>query len=98
MNIIIKCIKRIVLSGFILYGYNLIAVNFNMIIPINIITLLGVTFLGVPALIVLVLFKILKCGNASCDAWFPVIRSAAPQKPRPASDRRAYRCRWSPRR
>lgn len=59
MKKIVECFKRIIISGFILYGYNLIAVNFNMILPINFITLFSVAFLGAPALIALVLFKIL---------------------------------------
>ena len=52
-------IKKIILSAFILYGYNLIAVNFNVTIPINYYTLFIVTFLGSPALIALILFKII---------------------------------------
>lgn len=62
MNILKKImllIKKIVLSAFVLYGYNLIAVNFNMIIPINYITVGLMTVLGAPVLIALVLFKIL---------------------------------------
>ena len=59
MKKIVECFKRIIISGFILYGYNLIAVNFNMILPINIITLLSIAFLGTPALFALVLFQIL---------------------------------------
>ncbi len=59
MKFILYAVKKIILSAFILYGYNLIAVNFNMIIPINILTLCLITFLGSPALIALVLFKIL---------------------------------------
>ena len=59
MKKIVECFKKIIISGFILYGYNLIAVNFNMILPINFITLFSVAFLGAPALIALVLFKIL---------------------------------------
>lgn len=50
--------KRFVLSAFVLYGYNLFSVNFNMIIPINFITLGIVFILGAPGLIALVLFKI----------------------------------------
>lgn len=56
---ILFIIKRVVLSAFILYGYNLIAVNFNMIVPINYYTVGFVTLLGAPALVALVLFKIL---------------------------------------
>lgn len=59
MKKIVRIVKKIVISGFLLYGYNLIAVNFNMILPINFITLVSVAFLGAPALIALVLFKIL---------------------------------------
>lgn len=62
MNIlknIMLLIKKIVLSAFVLYGYNLIAVNFNMIIPINYITVGLMTILGAPVLVALVLFKIL---------------------------------------
>lgn len=62
MNIlknIMLLIKKIVLSAFVLYGYNLIAVNFNMIIPINYITVGLMTVLGAPVLVALVLFKIL---------------------------------------
>ena len=56
---ILFIIKRLVLSAFILYGYNLIAVNFNMIVPFNYYTVGFVTLLGAPALVALVLFKIL---------------------------------------
>ena len=59
MKFILFLVKKIILSAFILYGYNLIAVNFNMIIPINVYTLGFITFLGSPALIALVFFKIL---------------------------------------
>ncbi len=59
MKKIIEFLKTIVLSAFVLYGYNLIATHFNMVIPINIMTILIITFLGAPALFALVLFKIL---------------------------------------
>lgn len=59
MKKIIELFKKVVVNGFLLYGYNLIAVNFNMILPINLVTLLSITLLGTPALIALVLFRIL---------------------------------------
>lgn len=59
INLLFHLIKKFILSAFILYGYNLIAVNFNVTIPINFYTLLFVTFLGSPALIALILFKII---------------------------------------
>lgn len=53
------CIKKIVLGAFILYGYNLLAVSFNMVIPINVFTIGLVGFLGLPALFALVLLLVL---------------------------------------
>lgn len=58
MKIVIKIVKKIILSAFLLYGYNLIAVNFNMIIPINIYTIGSVSILGVPSILALLLFKL----------------------------------------
>lgn len=59
MKKFLKLIRNIILGSFILYGYNLIAVNFNLVIPINYITIIFVGILGAPALIALILFKIL---------------------------------------
>ena len=56
---LISFLKRIIFSAFILYGYNLIAVNFNMTVPINAITLSFVTFLGTPGLVSLILIKMI---------------------------------------
>lgn len=52
-------LKKIIVCSFVLYGYNLIAVNFNSTISINIFTILFTAFLGVPGMIALILFKIL---------------------------------------
>lgn len=59
MKNIIIILKRLILSAFVLYSYNLISVNFNMVVPINYYTTGIVFFLGAPGLIALVLFKIL---------------------------------------
>ena len=56
---LISFLKKIIFSAFILYGYNLIAVNFNMTVPINPITLSFVTFLGTPGLVSLILIKMI---------------------------------------
>ncbi len=58
MKKVFEILKKVVLSFVILYSYNLIAVNFNMIIPINLFTILIVSILGAPALLALILFKI----------------------------------------
>ena len=52
----IKIIKKIIFSLFLLYGFNLISVNFNLMIPINYITAGIVVLFGGPGLFLLVLF------------------------------------------
>lgn len=59
MKIIIVILKRIILSVLILYGYNLIATKFNLVIPINLITISSVGILEFPILFVFVLLKVL---------------------------------------
>ena len=59
MNKIIILVKRIIFSTFLIYGYNMIAVNFQLVVPINSITISLVTFLGAPGLLALVLFKLI---------------------------------------
>lgn len=58
MKIIVRIVKRVILCALFLYGYNLIAVNFNMIIPINIYTLGLTSVLGIPSVLGLLLFKV----------------------------------------
>jgi len=50
---VIKIIKKIIFALALLYGFNLIAVNFGIIIPINYLTVLLITLLDVPALALL---------------------------------------------
>ena len=59
MNKIVILVKRIIFSTFLIYGYNMIAVNFQLVVPINAITISLVTFLGAPGLLALVLFKLI---------------------------------------
>lgn len=54
-----RILKKIIISTFILYGYNLIATRFNLVIPINVFTVGSVSILGFPMLFVLVLLKVL---------------------------------------
>ena len=55
---IFKVIKRIVISSLFLYAYNVIMQPLNMIIPINIFTVLALTVLGIPALLALIFIMI----------------------------------------
>lgn len=59
MKRIWQILKKIIISTFVLYGYNLIATKFNLVIPINLITIGSVSLLGFPMLFVLVLIKVL---------------------------------------
>ncbi|MBR4617871.1 MAG: pro-sigmaK processing inhibitor BofA family protein [Bacilli bacterium] len=52
-------LKKFVFSTFLLYGYNLIAVNFNLVVPINFLNIVILMFLGAPGLLSLVLFKLI---------------------------------------
>ena len=59
MKFIKFIVKKIIYSSFLIYGYDLIAVNFDMMIPINIYSLSIVSILGSFGMISLVLFKYL---------------------------------------
>ena len=56
---IFKLIKKIIVSVFLLYGYNLIASPLGFIIPINFITIILISLLGIPALLSLILVLVL---------------------------------------
>lgn len=56
---ITKILKKLVFSIVLLYSFNLIAVKFGVIVPINYITILLVTFLDIPAMVLLVFSFIL---------------------------------------
>lgn len=59
MGNIFYFIKKFVLSFFILFGFNFFAINFNLLVPINFITTFIVYLLGIPGLVVLILFKMI---------------------------------------
>lgn len=47
---IFKLVKKIVVSGLVIYAYNVLATSINATIPINFITLFTVAILGMPCL------------------------------------------------
>lgn len=51
-------LKKIIMSAILLYAYNRFAISFNAIIPINLLTVVSVSFLGVPMIVGLVIFNI----------------------------------------
>ena len=54
-----RILQKIIISTFILYGYNLIATRFNLVIPINVFTVGSVSILGFPMLFFFFLLKVL---------------------------------------
>lgn len=56
-NKLIKIIKKIIMSFFILYGYNNI-VPAAALIPINLITISLITIFSIPALIFLIIIRL----------------------------------------
>lgn len=54
MKKVINFLKKIVLSIFILYGYNVICQPLGLVIPINAYTILLLTIFGVPCLFALI--------------------------------------------
>lgn len=59
LKCVFKIIKRIIISSFLLYAYNLIVQPVGLIIPINIFTVGLITILGVPALLSLIFIMVL---------------------------------------
>jgi hypothetical protein len=59
MRIIKKIVKVFITGTFLLYGYNLIATPLGLVIPINLVTILLVGFIGFPILVGLVIFLVL---------------------------------------
>lgn len=59
MKKIFNILKKVIFSFVVLYGFNTISSNFNLVIPINVITLSLITFLGLPALFSLVLLLVI---------------------------------------
>lgn len=55
MKKVIKLLRKILFSFLLLYTYNLIAVSYNLMIPINVITIGILTILDIPGLILLVM-------------------------------------------
>ena len=55
MKNIFNFVKKIIFAILLLYTYNLVASSFNLIIPINLITILIISILDFPGLFLLVL-------------------------------------------
>lgn len=56
---IFNIIRKLVVAVLLIYAYNKLAVPLNVVIPINIITVLLVSLCGIPSILMLVLFSLL---------------------------------------
>lgn len=59
MKIILRFIKKLVLSFLLLFCYNLFLNSFNLNIPINLVTLSVIFLLDIPGIIALFIFQLL---------------------------------------
>lgn len=56
---IFNIIKKIIVAVLFIYGYNKLALPLNVIIPINVITVLLVALCGIPSILMLILFSLI---------------------------------------
>ena len=59
MKNILSFIRNIVLAPFIIYLYDLVASPLNLIVPINICTIIIVWLLGIPGLVALLILYLI---------------------------------------
>ena len=57
LNKLLKMFKKFIMSFFMLYGYNVLVPS-AAIIPINLITVLLITFFSIPAFIFLIIIRL----------------------------------------
>ena len=56
---LLTLVRKIIVSSFMIYGFNLIAGSFGLMIPINLFTVLLVSCLGLPAIFSLILILLM---------------------------------------
>ena len=55
----LMALKKIIVAVLLIYAFNRIAVSLNLFIPINVFTVLLVTFCGIPSIIMLVMYLVM---------------------------------------
>lgn len=53
----IKYLKKIIMAAFLIYAFNMVAVNFNIVLPINVWTICFTSIFDVSGLIILLILK-----------------------------------------
>lgn len=59
LKLILKVFKKVIIGMIILFGYNTFLSSLNLIIPINIVTIVIASLFDVPGIIGLVLFLLI---------------------------------------
>ena len=52
-----KYLKKVIMSSFLIYGFNMIAINFNIVLPINLWTIGFTSIFDISGLIILLIIK-----------------------------------------
>ena len=55
---IFNLLKKIIIAVLLIYAYNKMTLPLDLFIPMNIFTILLVTFCGIPSIIMLILFSL----------------------------------------
>ncbi len=55
--VFIKYVKRVIMASFLIYAFNMVAVNFNVVVPINLWTIGFTTVFDVPGIAILLILK-----------------------------------------
>ena len=55
--VFIKYLKRVIMASFLVYAFNMVAVNFNVVVPINLWTIGFTTVFDVPGIAILLILK-----------------------------------------
>jgi len=56
---VFNLIKKVIVAVLLIYAYNKMALPLNLFIPMNIFTILLVTFCGIPSIFMLILFSLI---------------------------------------
>lgn len=55
----INWIKKVIMAAFLLYAFNMVAVNFNIVVPMNLWTIAFASLFDIPGIVILFVLKII---------------------------------------
>ena len=55
---IFNIFKRFIFAGLLIYAYNKMTLPLNIYVPMNVLTIMLVTFCGIPSIIMLILYSL----------------------------------------